>query len=246
MLSGRKTTVKALQKLTGFLNFLCRCIVPGRAFTRRLYANFNSSMKPHYHINIKQEMHKDLAVWQQFLNSPGVYSHPFLDYTEVLSAEEIFWYTDAYGKVGFGGVCESHWMQGKWDRAFLLQAEPSIEFQELFAICASVLCWACKFRNKRICLFCDNTSVVSMINNTSSSCKNCMTLIRKMVLVCMDLNVRIFAKYVRTAENKLADALSRFQNCRFWREVEADGRQMEETMTDILTCIWPVEKIWID
>ena len=31
-------TVHQIQKLTGFLNFLCKCIVPGRAFVRRLYA----------------------------------------------------------------------------------------------------------------------------------------------------------------------------------------------------------------
>ena len=31
--SSKKTTLKDLQKLCGFLNFLCRAVVPGRAFT---------------------------------------------------------------------------------------------------------------------------------------------------------------------------------------------------------------------
>ena len=34
----RKVTLHELQKLCGYLNFLCRAVVPGRAFTRRLYA----------------------------------------------------------------------------------------------------------------------------------------------------------------------------------------------------------------
>ena len=34
---NHKATVKEMQKLCGFLNFLCRCIVPGCTFTRRLY-----------------------------------------------------------------------------------------------------------------------------------------------------------------------------------------------------------------
>ena len=34
---NKKVTVHQIQQLTGFLNVLCRCIVPGRAFTRRLY-----------------------------------------------------------------------------------------------------------------------------------------------------------------------------------------------------------------
>ena len=36
-LKCKKMTVKHMQKICGFLNFLGRCIVPGRAFTRRLY-----------------------------------------------------------------------------------------------------------------------------------------------------------------------------------------------------------------
>ena len=33
-----KATVKQIQQLCGYLNFLCKNILPGRAFTRRLYA----------------------------------------------------------------------------------------------------------------------------------------------------------------------------------------------------------------
>ena len=36
-LQRRKATVLQFQKLCGSLNFLCRCIIPGRAFVRRLY-----------------------------------------------------------------------------------------------------------------------------------------------------------------------------------------------------------------
>ena len=34
VMSKRKITVKQLQQICGFLNFLCKCVVPGRAFTR--------------------------------------------------------------------------------------------------------------------------------------------------------------------------------------------------------------------
>ena len=36
----REATVKELQKLSGYLNFLTRVIVPGRTFTRRMYVKF--------------------------------------------------------------------------------------------------------------------------------------------------------------------------------------------------------------
>ena len=47
---SKKVTLKQLQKLCGFLNFLCRCVVPGHAFTRRLFAYTAGNLKPHHHI----------------------------------------------------------------------------------------------------------------------------------------------------------------------------------------------------
>ena len=38
LLSKRKTTVKQLQVLTSYLNFLTKAVVPGRMFTRHLYS----------------------------------------------------------------------------------------------------------------------------------------------------------------------------------------------------------------
>ena len=42
---------------------------------------------------------------------------------------------------------------------------PSIEYLELFALTAAVLTWGSKLKNRRITIFCDNLSVVCMINN---------------------------------------------------------------------------------
>ena len=42
MKSSKKTTVKQLQKLCGFLNFLCKVIFPGRTFVRRMYSKFSN------------------------------------------------------------------------------------------------------------------------------------------------------------------------------------------------------------
>ena len=55
---NRKATVLEFQKLCGILNFLCRCVVPGRAFLRRLYINTNMNgkdLKAHHHIRISEE-----------------------------------------------------------------------------------------------------------------------------------------------------------------------------------------------
>ena len=189
---NKKATVKQIQKLTGFLNFLCRCVVPGRAFTRRLYTYVNSKMKPHHHIRITAEMRRDLQMWWKFLTHPDVYCRSFIDFTN-FSAIDVDLFSDASKSLkcgGLGAVCGNQWMIQPWNYKFLKEQEPSIEYLELFAVTAAVLSWLHKFRNMHIHLFCDNMSVVHMINNSSSTCKNCMVLIRKITLAGLFHNTR--------------------------------------------------------
>ena len=55
--SQRKITVLQLQRICGFLNFLGRAVIPGRAFTRRLYAPLASPhLKPHFHLRVTKEI----------------------------------------------------------------------------------------------------------------------------------------------------------------------------------------------
>ena len=46
MLDKKKAKVKELERLAGLLNFLNRAIVPGRVFTRRMYAKFSNLNLP--------------------------------------------------------------------------------------------------------------------------------------------------------------------------------------------------------
>ena len=78
----KKVTVNQIQKLTGFPNFLCRCVIPGRAFVRRMYSYVSSKLKPRHHIRITNEMRQDMWVWMKFLEHPSVFCKPFLDYTK--------------------------------------------------------------------------------------------------------------------------------------------------------------------
>ena len=81
----------------------------------------------------------------------------------------------------------------------------------------------------RVVVFCDNFSVVHMINNSSSSCRNCMVLIRLIVLESLYQNVRVFAKHIRTKKNGAADALSRMQLKKFKYLRRAKNMDLEPT-----------------
>ena len=81
-----------------------------------------------------------------------IYCRPFIDFSKVLTAQELFWYTDASGKIGYGGVRNSDWFSQLWPAEFLQRYKPSIEYMELFAVCVAVLLWIKDYQNQRICI----------------------------------------------------------------------------------------------
>ena len=103
------------------------------------------------------------------------------------------------------------WIYARWDTEFCRKVKPSIKYLELFAVLTGVLLWIPRFRNKRIILWCDNQSVVDMINTSSSTSKNCMVLIRLLVLKGLTENVRIFAGHISGKSNYFSDSLSRMK-----------------------------------
>ena len=253
ILSKRKTTVREIQKTCGFLNFLCKAIVPGRAFTRRLYAytagkdheGNKKQLLPHHHVTVTWEMKNDLSLRLKFLNQPTVYCRPFIDF-DCPDYKRIPFFTDASRNfdLGFGGYCQNSWMMCKWD-SFTKSVNPSIGYLELFAAVAGVLAWVHRFKNKRVTISVDNQSVLHMINETTSGCKNCMVLIRLLVLECLHWNVKLRVIYVKSKDNDLADALSRGQWSTFNRLARKRKLLIEQHNTPVPEKIWPISKIWI-
>ena len=135
------------------------------------------------------------------------------------SSVDIGFYSDASAaeKLGFGSILKNKWIQGFWTEGFIKENKPSIEYLELFALCAGVLTWTEEetMKNSNICLHCDNKAVVQMINNLTSSCENCVVLIRLLVLDGLKSNRKLTAQYIDTKSNFLADSLSRNQVQRF-------------------------------
>ena len=183
ILAKRKVTIKELQKLCGFLNFLGRAIVPGRAFMHRLYAYTripnNSKLKPHHHVKINSEMQLDLNMWKTFLSHQSVFARPFIDLVGNNSTI-VEMYSDASKNdlLGMGAYSQNEWTYTQWESDFISKENPSIEYLELYAVTVGNFLWLQNYKNQHITLFCDNESFVHMVNNTSSSCKNCMVLIR--------------------------------------------------------------------
>jgi len=91
----------------------------------------------------------------------------------------------------------------------------SIEWQELFPIVVACALWFPHFSGKRIQFWCDNESVVAILNSGRSRAPRIMDLLRFLVLISMKHNFFIRARHVPGVSNEIADALSRFQVSRF-------------------------------
>ena len=224
-----KATVKDLQKLAGHLNFVSKAVVPGRAFTRRMYAKFAGShgeilnskgqkLKPHHHVHLDREFKLDCQMWEVFLKDLHAVNRPFVDLDKFETAESLNFYSDASAKeiLGFGAIFGDRWIFGRWEENFVKSCSPSIEFLELFALCAGIFTWQNALKQMCIIVNCDNMSVVHMVNKLTSSCQHCMKLIRLLTLNNLKHDRRVFVRHVEGKRNSLSNALSRQDLNRFF------------------------------
>ena len=92
--------------------------------------------------------------------------------------------------------------------------------------------------NRRIILFCDNEAVCQMVNRSSSQCGKCLILLRKLTLLCLRNNLRIFLKYVAGKTNLRADNLSRIKIQKF-KQITPNANEKPDPLPEEL---WPITK----
>lgn len=238
---SKKVTVHQIQKLGGRLNFLCRAIFPGRAFTRRIQNKANG-LKQHYHVRVDREMGYDLKVWEKFLTMEESVCRPFVDFSKCLISEKIECSSDASGQIGFGCRWGRFWAHGLWDQHLLQAVEMSIQFQELYALAVMVELFAPRLTNRRVTVLCDNQAVCAMVNNSTSSSRECMFLIRLITLTSMQHNVRFFTEYIESLKNQCSDALSRNQIKKF--KLIAGVGNINPEPENLPETLWPINPEW--
>ena len=189
--------------------------MPGRTFLQRMINLTRGVPSRFHHIRLNREFFKDLLMWKAFLAKWNRRSI-FLD-TSVTPTPTLELFTDSASTVGFGGFFDGRWFQGRWGPHMQLNKSRgiSIEWQELFPIVAACAIWYPYFTGKRLQFWCDNDSVVTIINSGHSKAPRIMDLVRFLVLISMKHNFLVRAHRVPGVANKIADALSRFQVDRF-------------------------------
>lgn len=212
--SRKSCTLKELQSLIGTLNFACKVVPPGRPFLQRMIELTRNVSKLHHHIKLTSGFFKDLNIWKQFVS--GWNGASFFLSVSWVDSDSLQLFTDASGTLGFGGIFGSKWFQGHWESQQQLdQPGISIAWQELFALVVACHLWGRFFANKRIILFCDNESVVNIVNSKRSRIPRVMDLVRHLTLLTLKYNFYLRVRHIEGKKNEIADSLSRFQMERF-------------------------------
>lgn len=202
----RKISLKNLQSLLGLLNFACSVIIPGRAFLRRLYDLTIGHTSPHFMITLNADARADLNLWHTFIeNYNGKSCFLFQNW---ISSDVIKLYSDSAGvHGGYAAVFGNKWFAKEWSEEM---KDLHITVKELFPIVVALDFWGHLLANHKILFLTDNAAVADIINKTTSKEKNCMKLIRRMVLSSLQFNIFFRAKHIPGKTNVICDLLSRF------------------------------------
>lgn len=166
----------------------------GRVFCKRMYRATCGKKSPHDHIRITRPLKADLQIWLQFLqnfNGRSIWQDDFV------TAESLNLFTDSAGSIGYGAYFHGHWSAESWPDLWVqLGFDKNILLLELFPVLVALVIWGESFRHKHIILHSDNKGVVFAINCLSAKSPPVITMLRKIVLHCLEFNVWLKASYL--------------------------------------------------
>ena len=153
---------------------------------RRVYLKIASKMKQYHHVRLDNVFKLDCLTWVKFLQDDDIaLSRPFVDFDDrSVTVEELDFFTDSSKNKSFsmGGLFYDRWWYAHWEKGYIDSCDSSIEYLELCAVTVAIFLWVPSLENRRVIIYCDNESVVYLLNSSSSSDKNCMWLLRAVIL----------------------------------------------------------------
>ena len=209
--SQEEHSIRDLAKIIGRL-IACRLAVPyGLLYTRHLerckYLALNKFNGNYNSLNtLDIESKQDILWWVK--NLPHCYT---------IIAEDQFdftIYTDA-SKTGWGAAMDNSSTGGAWTEE---ESRCHINLLELLAIFLALKCYAKDLRAKRILLRVDNKTAIALINKMGGiQFPHLTSLAKEIWMFCEQRNLFIFASYIPSKENIVADKESRSEFNNEWK-----------------------------
>lgn len=219
LLHRTNLTRRELDKINGKFNWVCKVVYGGRTFLRRLIDAQWSVSRPHHHIRISAGLRLDLQWWDRFL-------HQFNGHTDLIPSRPLSFdniSTDASSSYGYGAFLMGGYFSLSFSAAHALfpdTPEPTepIHVHELFAVLILCRLFSAALEGLYVRLHIDNTIVVAVINKGTAkgaTGPRMMEYVREIFWLSARHNFRLTSTYISSADNSLADALSRGDYSRF-------------------------------
>jgi hypothetical protein len=198
----RRASIKQLETLIGKLNWASQVISGGRTFLRRVLDLKNSVSERHHKVLLTDDFFADLYWWISFMSIFNGTCR-IQDPRPITSLQ-----TDASSEGG-GGYYNGDYFYINWPLDLPAFAVTHINVKEFTAIFLSVCRWCKYFMNRKVIIYCDNSSAVSWINKGTSRIPLVQFMCRILFWISAMFNCAISAKYLPGKQNTIGDACSR-------------------------------------
>lgn len=200
-----KCTKRQLQQVIGKLAFAADCVRSGRLFIARMLCVLRKYKYNHYRIYLNIEFKKDIKWWIEFFKQFNGISY----IPDVLWQQpDTFFSTDACLK-GIGGVnfVNQEYFHIDIPSKF---SGAHIGVYEIYAVYVALRLWEKHITNKRIKIYCDNQSVIQVVNSGRGRDEVMLHFARQIAMICAFNNAEIRLVYIESKSNELSDCLSRW------------------------------------
>jgi hypothetical protein len=212
-------TIKEMQQAVGFLNYASRAVYGGRTFVRRMINAVTEHIAAgKKFIRISNQIRLDLEWWVDFMD---VWEGHAI-FLEPLPVALVDFQTDASGNpdLGAGAFYDGEGLQERWApevQERILAKELYSPHLEVYPMLMAARKWGSRWSGKHLIVFSDNTGAIAAINKGSVKNELVMSWLRELFWLSATHSFRVTARKIPGPVNKLADALSRFQDEEYMR-----------------------------
>ena len=249
-LRRKKLNKRTLQKLLGRLFWIARCIKYSRGFMGRLLGQLRElHHEPDYRSHrISEGCKEDIQWWaryvRRFNGTELLYPEEPLDLPleAMLQQDSIVYCGDAQ-PCGGGAFCGQEY----WSQAFPLWLQDDtipIHIKEFHVLIAATALWGDGWRGRLVYMFCDNISVVHVLDKERPKDPGMSKLLREFLyLVCSRGFTPIF-RHISSKANHLADFLSRNHNQADITKYIADNKLELMVRRSVPDSYFSLQAIW--
>lgn len=218
-------TKKEMQQLIGKLQFVSKCVRPGRIFISRLL-RWMKQMTDWEVRNLDDETRKDIRFWYEMLpqfSGVSIMWHLELETPDTVIASDSC-------LTGCGAHTESEFFHSVFPDTVLTSTN-NISEREVLTVCASLKVFGHHISGKKVVFYCDNQASVACINSGRAHNAFMQKVLREIAFVSTMGQFWIRAKFLQGKMNRKADILSRWHLDPMSAQKFADA--ISEPMTEI-------------